>query len=484
MIMVKNLKIVGIIIGILLVAGFTAYLVWFYNPYEHTLKLNPSEVYDTSGGGIYLIINANLVDVESGVILENRNLTIRNGIIERIFEESLSDSLISNYTVIDAENRYLMPGMIDMHAHINSGGLIPPDASTRPMALEQFALYGVSSIFTLGGHGFNQEITAELIEQQEKNERVAPQIFATGDILTAPGGYPIPFVPMMTGIPADEIDLDEQGILTVTEDSDFDAIFSRKKELGLQGVKIMVESGLGGASEEPRLSNETVEKIIQKASEYDLIVFAHVSRRDDLEDAVNAGVDVIVHTVADQVLLDSEPLFEKMKKDSIYYTPTLSIAHMYQYVESAEILDDPFLMQYSSDRTDRSLENWPVRQMMVRTAGVDTDEHKENMMQNFFLFHKAGVPTMLGSDAGNPSVVPGYSAHKELEFMAIGGMSNGEILRVATIVPARFLGKDDTLGSIAEGKVASFMMLDGNPLENVRNTQSIHRVMLEGYWIE
>ncbi|NGP76301.1 amidohydrolase family protein [Balneolaceae bacterium YR4-1] len=482
--MKKFLKVFSVILGVLLVAGVSAYFIWFHNTEEHTLKLDPKEVYATQNSPRYLITNANVVDVESGTILENKHLTVRNGIVARIFEGSIHDSLRENYTIVNAENRFLMPGMIDMHAHLNSGGLIPPDESTRPMALEQFARYGVSTIFTLGGHGFNQEITADLIDKQKSNELIGPQIFATGDILTAPGGYPIPLVPMMTGIPADEIDLDEQGILTVSEESDFDAIFSKKKELGLNGIKIMVESGLGGASEEPRISDATLQKIVQIASEYNLSVFAHVSRQDDLEDAIHAGVDVIVHTVADQVLKDAETLFEKMKEDSIYYTPTLSIAYMYQYVASAEILEDPFLMQYSSERTNRSLENWPVRQLMVQSSGVDTDQHKQNMMQNFSLFYKAGVPILMGSDAGNPSVIPGYSAHKELEFMSDGGMSNAEVLRAATIIPAQFLGVDDITGSIGIGKMASFIMLDDNPLKDVRNSRSIHRVMLEGYWIE
>ena len=73
---------------------------------------------------------------------------------------------------------------------------------------------------------------------------------------------------------------------------------------------------------------------------------------------------------------------------------------------------------------------------------------------------------------------------QELEFMAQEGMPIADVLRSATLVPARFLGLDDSIGSIAEGKVASFIMLDKNPLEDVRNSRSISRVMLEGYWIE
>lgn len=476
-------KVAAITIAVLIIAGVSAYFLWFRNPYEHTLRLDPSEVYQQNTPG-YLITEANIVDVRSGMVRENQSLLIRNGIIDQIFNGPIPDSLRDLYTVIDASDNYLLPGLIDMHAHLNSGGLIPPEPSTRLIALEQFAQYGVSTIFTLGGHGFDQQITADLIIQQKEHDVVGPRMFATGDILTSPGGYPIPMVPMMTGIPAEEIVLSEQGIITVTDDTDLNAIFSRKKELGLNGVKVMVESGLAGSSEEPRLSNEQLQNIIRSASIYDLPVFAHVSRQDDLEDAVNAGVDVIVHTVGDQVLTDAEAIFEKMKADSIYYLPTLSIAYMYQYTASAEILDDPFLKRFSSEKTDRSLENWPIRQLMVKTSGIDTETMKTTMLQNFQQFLDAGVPILMGSDAGNPSVIPGYSAHKELEFMAREGMSHAAVLRAATIDPARFLGIADITGSIDEGKEASFLMLEGNPLDDILNSRRIVRVMLEGYWIE
>jgi imidazolonepropionase-like amidohydrolase len=198
--------------------------------------------------------------------------------------------------MVDVKNRYLMPGMIDMHTYLNSGGLMPPDESIRPMALQQFARYGVSTIFTLGGHGFNEKVTAELKETQRKHEIVAPVILATGSILTASGGYIIPFVSGMTGLSKDEIDLDGQGIFSITDETDLDALFSKKKELALNGLKVMVESGLAGASEETRLSDKLTGKIVKKASYYKLRVFTHVTRIADLQDAVNEGLAVIFHT--------------------------------------------------------------------------------------------------------------------------------------------------------------------------------------------
>jgi imidazolonepropionase-like amidohydrolase len=119
-------------------------------------------------------------------------------------------------------------------------------------------------------------------------------------------------------------------------------------------------------------------------------------------------------------------------------------------------------MQYSSERTNRSLENWPVRKLIVRSYGIDPDLHnlhKANGIKNFTPMYKAGVNILIGSDAGNPSIIPGYSAHKELDFMAEAGMSNAEVLRSATIDLAEFLKMENTIGSIREGKIADFLML-------------------------
>lgn len=479
----KYLKFAFIGVAIILLAGFVAYFAWFHNPYEHVLNLDPASVYTNRGAGI-ILMNANIIDVESGSLSEVQHLFIRDGVIAGIFTGSVPDSLLDAYQIINAEGRYIMPAMIDMHAHLNTGGLIPPDESGRLMALEQYARYGVGLIFTLGGHGFNQEITLDLIRKQQNREIVGPVIYATGDIFTAPGGYPIGMISMMSGVSVDNIDLNEEGILMIDEETDLDLLISTQKDMGMKGIKVMVETGLGGGPEEPRISTELIRNIVEIASEHGLIVFAHVSRQGDFEDAVNAGVNVLVHTVGDQALTNVEPYFEIMREKPIYYTPTLSIAYVPRYVATAEILDDPFMLQYSSDRTVRSLQNWLVNKLMLSMLEFDAESVEENMLHNFVLFHQAGVPVLMGADAGNPSVIPGYSAHRELEYMVAGGMTIADVLRSATIDPARFLGVDDTMGSITKGKVASFLILDRNPLDDVRNSQSIHRVMLEGFWIE
>ena len=282
--MIKLLKIFAALILIIFITAIAGYVAWFQNTEEHTLQLNPAEVFSDKRGDDYLITHANIVDVENGVVLENRHLLIQNGRIERIFEGAIPDNFTQNYPVTDAGKLFLMPALFDMHAHLNSGELIPPDDATRLMALEQFA------------------------------ELVSPMIFATGDFLTSPGGYPIPFLSQMLGIPAGELNLNEQGVIEVTDATDLKAIMTAKRELGLHGVKVMVESRLVGATAENRISNEQIEQIAQTASEADLPVFAHVTNLADFEAANHINT---------------------MIEDSVYVTPSLLMSYPVRFLQTA-----------------------------------------------------------------------------------------------------------------------------------------------------
>jgi len=94
--------------------------------------------------------------------------------------------------------------------------------------------------------------------------------------------------------------------------------------------------------------------------------------------------------------------------------------------------------------------------------------------------HMSGIPLMVGTDLLAPGVIPGYSVHEEMALWQEAGISPVEILRSATIVPAKFMGVNDRLGTVAEGKTASFVLLRSNPLEDISNADQIESVFLRG----
>lgn len=97
---------------------------------------------------------------------------------------------------------------------------------------------------------------------------------------------------------------------------------------------------------------------------------------------------------------------------------------------------------------------------------------------------RAGVPLLAGTDPGEPFVFVGSSLHEELELFVDAGMTPLDALRTATLNPARYLGATDSLGTVAPGKVADLVLLDANPLENIRNTTRIHAVVLNGRYLD
>ena len=93
---------------------------------------------------------------------------------------------------------------------------------------------------------------------------------------------------------------------------------------------------------------------------------------------------------------------------------------------------------------------------------------------------KVGVPILAGTDTGNPFCFPGFSLHDELALLVIAGLTPVEALRSATLNPAKFFGLERTLGTIEQGKIANVVLLDANPLEDIRNTQRINVVVSNG----
>jgi len=100
--------------------------------------------------------------------------------------------------------------------------------------------------------------------------------------------------------------------------------------------------------------------------------------------------------------------------------------------------------------------------------------------ENVHVLHEEGVTLLAGTDLGNPFLVPGPSLHRELEGLTEAGLSPLDALQAATLLPARVFGLDDSLGTIATGKLADLVLLDANSLEEIANTRRIRAVVTGG----
>lgn len=469
-------------VGLVALVSMTAlalltYWIWFHNPYHENLRLDAATVMTLPADRHGLLIqNANLVDVDRGIVVPDVTVLIRGETIDQIF---IGDTPASDpgLVVIDARGKYLMPGLFEMHAHLGNGGIGGLDKLESEVALEQFVLYGVTTILSLGGTGGNDEKIAEFKRRERLGEIVAPRIFGTGDMLTVPGSHPVGTLWRMSEDADPEI-VHAAGATLVEEGQDLAPLLQRKREAGLDGVKIVIESGPEPFYPKPRMSLELATKIVREANAVGLPVFVHISSADELADAVRAGARAVVHGVHDTLINDAD--IELMKSGEVYYIPTLSIYGMDGRFKSDLQLD------YVSKRALRSLNNPMFRFMVGRMdkkygGGGATFETAEN---NLVRLHAAGVPIALGSDTNMPFVFPGCSTHLEMQLMARAGLSNADVLRIATLGSAELLGVEDEVGDVAPGYLANLIILDKNPLEDLRNTWTIDRVVLKGRVIE
>ena len=486
--MKRIFRIMLIVIACLLILGVVAYLAWFHNPYDEKLRIDPLTVSGANSGRSILIRDATVIDVVAGNAIPNAHILINGDTISEIFIGA-HPVTPPDTKVYDAQGKFIMPGLTDMHVHLAmywnliSGDFSARDSLVTRVALEQFVRYGVTTVLVMGGGGANDDQVVELKNLERRNAIVAPWIFAVGNQITAPGSHPVTTI-MRLPVDASEERLHQAGVTVMAEDEDPTPILSNKKRLGLDGVKIIIESGPPPFFPNPRMSVETAEAIITTAKTYNLPVYAHTESYDEFVDAVNVGVHAVMHSVIDQHITDPD-VIRRMKQKEIWYVPTLSVFYGFEYLNETERLDDDFLLAGVSRRTMRSLEH-PILRFGFGSVISDYDVSAwlENGIQNLARLHGEGVNVALGTDASTPFNFPGYNAHVEMELMSRAGLSNAEVLRIATVNGARFLGIEEKAGSIESGKIANLIVLNENPLVDIRNTRTIDRVILKGRLID
>ena len=170
-------------------------------------------------------------------------------------------------------------------------------------------------------------------------------------------------------------------------------------------------------------------------------------------------------------------LVARFVKNQTWQCPTLTVLRSNAYLGDENFRRDgrlryiPRLVQ----------QRWSYR--LANRSGGDNAGAKTVLQKQFEIvgaMQKAGVPILAGTDTGNPFCFPGFSLHDELALLVIAGLTPVEALRSATLSPAKFFGLDQTLGTIEQGKIADLVLLDANPLSDIRNTQRINAVVSNG----
>jgi len=170
-------------------------------------------------------------------------------------------------------------------------------------------------------------------------------------------------------------------------------------------------------------------------------------------------------------------LVARFAKNQTWQCPTLTVLRSNAYLGDENFRRDGRLRYIPRQLQQR----WGFR-ISNRSGGGNAGAKKvlEKQFEIVGAMQKAGVPILAGTDTGNPFCFPGFSLHDELALLVIAGLTPVEALRSATLNPAKFFGLDQTLGTIEQGKIADLVLLDANPLVDIRNTQRINAVVSNG----
>ena len=233
---------------------------------------------------------------------------------------------------------------------------------------------------------------------------------------------------------------------------------------GIRSVKVWL-GDRGGSY--PAMPHEVYDAVIDEAHKHGITVHAHATTLRDQKDALRAGVDVLVHMVQN-VTVDDE-LSELIREKKPYWATVIALG------DRSDVCDnDPFFTQVLSATI--------IADIQVHSCRPNPNEAKRHEMlkYNFIKMIDSGARLVLGADTGiRPGNAFGSGDHHELEHWVEFGLTPAQAIVAATATPAEALGLKD-VGTLAQGKNADFIVLNANPLEDIRNTRQIASVYLRG----
>lgn len=355
--------------------------------------------------------------------------------------------------VIDLRERTVLPGLIDLHVHIESETnkdqalqrftLNEADVAFRASAIAQKTLMaGFTTVRDLGGTGVNISLRNAI----NQGIVIGPRIFTAGKSIATTGGHADPtngYRKDLMGDPGPK-----EGVINSPEEGR-QAVRQRYKD-GSDLIKITATGGVLSIAKDgsgPQFSDAELKAIIETARDYGMQVAAHAHGAEGMKRAVLAGVKTIEHGTK-----MTEEVMDLMKQRGTYYVPTITAGKF--VADQAKVAG-----YYHPAVVPKALEIGPQIQETFRKA------------------YRKGVRIAFGTDAG---VFPHGENAKEFTYMVEAGMPPMEAILSATAVNATILGIADKTGTLEKGKLADIIATEENPLENIATLENVIFVMREG----
>ncbi len=429
-----------------------------------------------------LIQNARIF-VGNGTVVEHGAVLVRNGKITQIFNTPPSNPKALNAEIIDAAGKTLMPGLIDMHVHIGAPGGVYSDMKKygdASLARRRLAAYLYSGVTAVRSTGDWVHSSLELRKAVSSGSYLGAELFVCGPIFTAPGGHPEELIKNLPGRLKDDARAEflRQPKTAGEAKEQVDAL----KQMGVDGIKAVLESGNSRWGLFNRFDTNLYNAVMAEAAKDNLPSATHTGNSADVKDAVAAGTNSIEHGSMTDLIPDE--LFAQMKARQIAYDPTLSVFEGLADSRSGrtETLDRSLLQQVGPSDLLESTRN-------AIKGGKHADYQSflpmlDHANRNLQSAYRHGVTLITGSDAGNMPVIHGPTVQHELELWMKAGIPPAVALEAATSNAAKVLRADKRIGSIQPGMDATFILLDGDPVQDIAVTSHINSVYFQGERID
>lgn len=413
-----------------------------------------------------------LIDGTGRPAVAHQAMVVTNGRITWVGAEAQLQAP-AGAQVIDLAGKYMLPGLIDGHVHLALTQNQVQDAKFYTQAnidkdLRTYAAYGVTAVAV---YGTDEGSIYPIRNAQRAGRPTEARIFTAGLGLVYKGGYggsPGVTVPVATNAEA---------IKQVDEDAANGADFIK---LWMDDEHHMIPV---------KMPYSMSAAIIKEAHKHHLKVLAHVYYLADAKELLREGIDGFAHEVRDQPV--DQEFLDLMKSHGAWQTAaTLSRESAYSWAVMP-FLEDPFFERGVSQGTLDVLRS-PEREknVVLGYAGVPGLPYKKKVfwdydrvfwqaMTNFDAQAKVGIHYGAGTDSGPPGRFPGFNLHEEMYLMVLDGLSPMQAIVAATNGNATWLGAKE-IGTIAPGKWADLLVLDRDPLQDIRNTRTIDAVYIAG----